>query len=94
MVDSIPKSYKPWIILSMVVLVGSFGLLAVAVTMGMVELGHPDTPLWVIAAGVLSVLGIVAGFGGLFGLMLFAGWQTWREGRKVQVIPPEHTPPG
>lgn len=88
----IPKSYKPWIILSVVVLVGSLLLLAVAVTMGMVEFRDPTTPVWVIVIGVLSVLGILAGFSGFFGLLLFAGWQAWREGRKVQVLPPEHAP--
>lgn len=84
----IPKRYKPWIILSVVVLVGSLVLLAVAVTAGMMLLGAARTPLWVVVVGVLAVAGIGLGFAGFFGLMAVAGWQTWREGRKVQVIPP------
>ena len=88
----IPKRYKPWIILSIVVLVGSLMLLAVAVTGGMILLGASTTPLWVIACGVLGVGGIGLGFAGFFGLMAVAGWQTWREGRKVQVISPERNP--
>lgn len=88
----IPKLYKPWIILCVVVLLGSLLLLAVAVTMGMVAFGSATTPLWVVVVGALAVLGIVGGFTGFFALMLFAGWQTWREARRVQVIPPEHAP--
>lgn len=84
----IPKRYTPWLILSVVVLVGSLLLLAVAVTGGMIALGATTTPLWVVACGVLSVAGIGLGFAGFFGLMAVAGWQTWREGRKVQVISP------
>lgn len=87
----IPPVFKPWIVLCMVVLVGSFLLLAVAVTFGMVALGAAPTPLWVVIMGAFAVLGIVGGFTGLFGLMLFAGWQTWRESRKVQILPPEES---
>jgi predicted PurR-regulated permease PerM len=75
----------------MVVLLGSFFLLSVAVTFGMVALGAESTPLWVVIMGVFAVLGIVGGFSGLFGLMLFAGWQTWRESRKVEILPPEES---
>jgi hypothetical protein len=71
----------------MVVLVGSFFLLSVAVTFGMVALGAESTPLWVVIMGVFAVLGIVGGFG----LMLFAGWQTLRESRKVEILPPEES---
>lgn len=89
----IPKRYKPWIVLCTVVLVGSFFLLAVAVTLGMAALGASKTPLSVVVLGGVAVLGILGGFTGLFALLLFAGWHAWRETRKVQILPPERVDP-
>ena len=86
----VPSAYKPWIILSLVVLVGSLVLLAVDVTAGFVYFGEVRNPLWVTVLGVFAVLGILAGFAGFFLLMLFAGWKAWREARRVQIIPPSH----
>ena len=88
MTESLPSGYKPWLIASLVVLVGSLGLLAVAVVAAFVTFADKSAPLWDVVLGVLSVLGIVAGFGGLFLLMAAAGFSSWREGRKVQVLPP------
>jgi hypothetical protein len=88
-VEPIPKLYKPWLILSLVILIGSLGLFAVAVTAAFVSFGDEKTPLWVIVLGCLSVLGIGLGFGGFFLLMAMAGFQAWREGRKVRILPPE-----
>jgi len=81
----IPSSYKPWIILSLVILVGALILFAVDVTAGFLYFEHA-TPLWVIVLGVVAVLGVAAGFGGFFLLMLLAGWTASRESRRVQIL--------
>ena len=87
--EPIPSAYKPWIILSLTVLVGSLALLAAAVVANFVAFGNQTTPLWVIILSVIAVLGVLIGFGGFFLLMLAAGFQAWRESRRVQVIPPD-----
>ncbi len=89
MTESLPKGFKPWLIVSVAVLVGSLGLLAVAVTAAFFTFADVAAPLWVIVLGVLALLGVGLGFGGLFLLLATAGWQSWREGRRVQVLPPE-----
>ncbi len=87
--STIPPAYKPWIIVSLVVLVLSLVLLAVDVTAGFVYFGS-TTPLWVTIVGVAAVLGIGLGFGGFFVLLVVASWLNWRAKRKVQIIPPAH----
>lgn len=89
MVESISKSYKPWIIASLVVLIGSLGVLAVAMTVAFIYFSGVPQPVWLSLLGVLGGLGVAAGFGGFFLLMLVAGYSAWREGRRVQVLPPE-----
>ena len=89
MTEPIPKAYKPFIVASIAVLVLGLMMLAGTVTASFAFFSDKGTPLWVIVMGVFSVLGIVAGFGGLLGLMLLAGYMSWREGRRVQVISPE-----
>ena len=88
--EPIPKAYIPWIIASIVVLVGSLILFSVAVTAAFVSFGDRTTPLWVIVLGVLAILGVALGFGGFFLLMATAAYQNWRESRRIQIIPPEH----
>ena len=89
MSESIGKAYKPWLLLSLAVLVGSLSLLAVAGTVAFLGAAREVTPLWVIVIGVVAGLGIGLGFGGFFLIMIVAGWSSWRESRRVQVIPPE-----
>ncbi len=91
MTESIPKGYKPWLIASVVVLVGSLGLLAVAVTAAFWTFADTTAPVWVGVLGALSLLGIGVGFGGLFLLMVTAGYKSFREGRRVQILPPERS---
>ena len=87
--DPIPRSYKPWLIVSIVVLVGSLILLSATVIAAFVSFGDSTTPLWVIVLGVFAVFGVMLGFGGFFLLMATAAYQNWRESRRVQIIPPE-----
>lgn len=87
--DPIPKAYKPWLILSLLVLVGSLVLLAVVVTVAFVRFDSAGTPIWLVLLGVVAVLGIALGFAGFLLLMFTAGYRSWREARRVQVLPPE-----
>lgn len=91
MTESIPKAYKPWLIASVTVLVVSLGVLAVAVGAAFWTFADKTAPLWVVALGALSLLGVGVGFAGLFLLMATAGYKSFREGRKVQVLPPERS---
>ena len=93
MQESLPKAYKPWIVVSLVVLVLSFMLLAVAVGAAFFFFGGEGTPLWVVVMGGFAVFGILLGFGGFLGMMVFAGWRSMKEHRRMQVLPPEHGPP-
>lgn len=89
MVESIGKAYKPYLLASLAVLIGSLALLGVAGTAAFIGTTGEPTPLWVIVLGVVAVLGVIAGFGGFFLIMAVAGWQSFRAARKVQVISPE-----
>lgn len=89
MIQSLSKAYKPWLIASVGVLVVSLLLLAIDVTAVFLSFGAKTTPLWVIVLGVFAVLGCGLGFFGFFLLMAAAGWQAFREGRRVQVLSPE-----
>jgi uncharacterized membrane protein YqhA len=91
--ESLPKAYKPWLIASLVILVGSLVLLAIAVTAAFWTFADQTTPLWAVVLGVLSLLGIALGFGGLFLMLVAAGYKSFREGRRVQILPPERTSP-
>jgi membrane protein implicated in regulation of membrane protease activity len=89
MVESLPKTYKPGIILSVVILVGSLFLLAIAVVAAFATFGDQPTPLWVTVVGATALLGIAVGFGGFVLLMLIAGFLSFREHRRVQILPPQ-----
>ena len=83
------RGYKPWIVASVAVLVGSLLLLITTVFIGFVYYSETGQPLWVVLMGVLSVLGIGVGFGGFFLLMVAAGWLSWRKDRLRQGVPTE-----
>ena len=61
MVESIGKAYKPWIVVSLVVLVGSLLLLAVVGTVGFIYFASTGMPIWLILLGVVSALGVAFG---------------------------------
>ena len=89
MVESVAKAYKPWLIASLAVLIGSLGLLAIAGTIAFVYYAATGMPIWLVLLGVVAVLGLALGFGGFFLIMMTAGWQSFRQSRRVQVLPPE-----
>lgn len=92
MSESIGKPYIPWLILCLAVLVGSLILLAVAVIAGFSSFAAASTPLWVIVLGAIAVIGVGLGFAGFFLLMTVAGWRSFREGQRVQIISPPTQP--
>jgi hypothetical protein len=87
--ESIGKAYKPYLLVSLTVLIGSLVLLGVVGTIAFIGSGTGSMPLWQVVLGVVAVLGLAAGFGGFLLIMLVAGWQSFRAARKVQVISPE-----
>lgn len=89
MVQSIKHGYKVWLIASVAVLVGSLVLLAIAVTAAFMAFADKDTPLWVIVVGILGLLGVAAGFAGMLLILGTAAWLSFREERRVKVLPPE-----
>ncbi len=89
MQESLGKAYKPWIMLSVAVLVGSLMLLAAVGTIGFVYYQASGMPIWLILLGVVAALGLALGFGGFFLIMLAAGWKSFRDSRRVQILPPE-----
>jgi protein-S-isoprenylcysteine O-methyltransferase Ste14 len=90
MSTSIDKKYQPWLLTSLAILVGSLVVLAAVGTMAFVSTAR--TPIWLILLGAVSAFGVALGFLGFFLIMLTAGWKSFRESRRVQVIPPDRQP--
>jgi hypothetical protein len=87
---AIPDSAKKWFVASLGVLLLSLVLVLVDVVAAFVYFADKTDPLWVTLVGVAGAFGVAMGFGGFFLLMVFAGWRSLRESRRVQVIPPVH----
>jgi hypothetical protein len=64
-------------------------LLATVGSIAFLSFSQVATPIWITLVGAVAVFGIVLGFGGFFLLMVIAGWASFKESRKVQVLPPE-----
>ncbi len=89
MTESIGRRYRPWLIVSLVILVMSLMSLGLVVTVMFVYFSGLEKPLWLELLFVVTVLGVMVGFAGFFVMMMLAGWNSFREGQKVQVLPPE-----
>ena len=87
---AIPDRAKKWLIASLAVLLFSLVLVLGDIVAAFVYFADKTDPLWVTLLGVAGVLGVAVGFGGFFLLMEIAGWRSFREARRVQVIPPVH----
>ena len=87
--QSIGKHYKPWLVGSLAMLVLSLMGLGLVVTVLFVYFSGLEKPLWLELLFVLALLGVGLGFAGFFLMMMLAGWRSFREGQKVQVLPPE-----
>jgi hypothetical protein len=75
----IPKAYRPWMMLSLAVLVVSLLALVIAASLAFVYYANVLTPLWLTLVGALAGFGVVAGFGGFFLMLLVAGYRSFKE---------------
>jgi len=89
MEESLGRVYKVWLMASIGVLVASLMLVAVAVTAAFISFAKQGTPLWVIIVGTLGGLGVATGFAGMVIILGVAAWRSFRDERRVQVLPPE-----
>jgi hypothetical protein len=90
MSKAMPDGAKKWLVASLGVLLFSLALVLGDIVAAFVYFADKTDPLWVTLLGVAGAFGVAIGFGGFFLLMATAGWQSLREGRRVQVIPPVH----
>jgi hypothetical protein len=88
MSKAIPDGSKKWLMAFLGVLLFSLLLVLGDIVAAFVYFADKSDPLWVTLLGVAGGLGVAVGFGGFFLLMAIAGWQSLREARRVQVIPP------
>jgi hypothetical protein len=86
--ESLGKSYRPWLIACLILLVGSLLVLAAAAAGAFVWFSETGAPVWLVVVGVLAVLGVAAGFAGLIVLLATAGWKSFREEKAVSVEVP------
>ncbi len=68
--EAIPKRLKSWLVASIAVLLVSLLLLAGTVAAGFFYFADMNTPMWVSVVGAVSMLGSLAGFAGLFVLLI------------------------
>ncbi len=75
----IPKAYRLWLVLLLAILV--FSLLVLVVTTSIAFIYYSDvlTPLWLTVLGTLAAFGVALGFGGLFFLLVIAGYRSFKE---------------
>jgi hypothetical protein len=90
MSKAIPDGAKKWLVAFLGVLLFSLLLVLGDIVAAFVYFSDKSNPLWVTLLGVAGAFGVAVGFGGFFLLMAIAGWQSLREARRVQVIPPVH----
>ncbi|MBB5340044.1 hypothetical protein [Tunturiibacter gelidoferens] len=84
----LPDGFKSWIIASVSVLLFSLMLLLGDIVAAFAYFSEKTNPLWVTLLGVTGAFGVALGFAGLFVLLAFAGWRSYSESKRVQIIPP------
>ena len=87
-VPSIPKAYRPWLMLLLALLVVSLFVLVVTASVAFIYYVNVLTPLWLIVLGALAAFGVAVGFGGLFLLLVVAGYSSFK------TDPPQSGTPG
>jgi mannose/fructose/N-acetylgalactosamine-specific phosphotransferase system component IIC len=85
---ALPDGFKGWIVASVSLLLVSLVLVLGDIVAAFVYFSDKTSPPWVTLLGVAGALGVGLGFAGLFLLMAIAGWRSYRESRRVQVISP------
>jgi hypothetical protein len=78
-----PDSFRWGLVASVSVLLLSLLLFAGNVGAGFVYFNEKQAPAWVTVLGVVSILGICAGFGGLFLLLILTAVKAHRDDKKL-----------
>jgi hypothetical protein len=87
---ALPDRFKAWIIASVSLLLVSLVLVLGDIVAAFAYFSEQASPWWVALLGVAGAFGVVLGFAGLFLLMAFAGWRSYQESKRVQIISPDH----
>ncbi len=87
---ALPDQFKGWIVASVSLLLVSLALVLGDIVAAFVYFSEQTSPWWVALLGVAGAFGVVLGFAGLFLLMAFAGWRSYQESKRVQIISPDH----
>ncbi len=75
----IPPAYRPWLVLSLAILVGSLFALAIVASLAFIYYANVLTPLWLVVLGAVSAAGVVVGFGGFFLLLVVGAYTSFKE---------------
>jgi hypothetical protein len=87
---ALPDGFKGWIVASVSLLLVSLLLVLGDIVAAFVYFSEETSPWWVALLGVAGALGVGLGFAGLFVVMAIAGWRSYRESKRVQIISPVH----
>jgi hypothetical protein len=87
---ALPDGFKGWIVASVSLLLVSLVLVLGDIVAAFVYFSDETSPWWVALLGAAGAFGVVLGFAGLFLLMAIAGWRSYRESKRVQIISPVH----
>ena len=79
---AVPDGMKSWLLACSVVLIVSLVLLTGNLVAGFYFFSDMKMPVWVSILGAVAMLGVVAGFGGVFLLMAAAAVKDWHKGRR------------
>ena len=77
----IPSAYRPWLILSLGILVASLLVLVIVASVAFIYYANVLTPLWLMVLGGVSAAGVVVGFGGFFLLLVIGAYTSFKEDR-------------
>jgi hypothetical protein len=87
---ALPDQFKGWIVASVSLLLVSLVLVLGDIVAAFVHFSEKTSPWWVTLLGAAGAFGVVLGFAGLFVLMAIAGWRSYQESKRVQIISPVH----
>ncbi len=90
----IPMAYRPWLMVALATLVLSLLALVITTSIAFIYYANILPPLWLTVLGALAALGVAAGFGGMFLLLVIAGYRSFKEDAPsgAGVAPPPHSP--
>ena len=87
---ALPDGFRGWLVASLSLLLLSLLLLLGDIVAGFVYFSDETRPLWATVLGAAGALGVAVGFAGFFVLMSVAGWRSYRESKRVEIISPTH----